>query len=121
MIRAVFRMESTVVQIMIVNLKANLEMKIANPRNLLIENIRQSCIYKLHDWKKCEVGIVDCKYNSLKYWDYMIKFSEACADLENPLFTEKCSNMVIESISLDKEKIDKCIKEEITNSKIIIT
>jgi hypothetical protein len=110
-------MASTEVQIMIVNLKANLELKISNPRTLLIENIRQTCIFKLH---QCDARLVDYKYNSLKFWDYIIKFSEICTNPENPLFTEQCSNMVIESLLLDKEKIDKCIKEEITNGKIIV-
>jgi hypothetical protein len=90
-----------------------LDLNITNPRIILLENIRQTCIYNLSDWKKCSLTPPECKERSLKYWDYMIQFSDTCSDLANPLFTEKCANMVIDYLSLDRSAIDNCIAEEI--------
>jgi hypothetical protein len=93
-------------------------MKISNPRLILIENIRQSCIYWLTAPKKCSTADALCKQNSLKYWDYMAQFSDTCADLENPTFTEKCSNLIIDNVSLDKTAINGCINSEINTCKV---
>jgi hypothetical protein len=79
-------------------------MRISNPRVILLENIRQSCIYS--------TNTKDIK----PYWDYMENFSETCADLNNPMFTEECANGIIDYLRLDKETINKCIKREIESN-----
>jgi hypothetical protein len=75
----------------------NPSLKIDNPRLILLENIRQSCIYlnsELDD-----------------YWQYMINFSQTCGDINNLIFTEDCSLEVLNYTS----KIDKCIFDVVNN------
>ncbi len=72
-----------------------------------MENIRQSCIY--------ESNTQDLD----PYWNYMIVFSDTCADLNNPLFDEKCSNNVMEATGIDKKKVKECMEKLIrTQGKI---
>ena len=66
-----------------------------------MENIRQSCIFKLNT-----------KDPSI-YWNYMIQFSDTCADLNNPIFTEECSKNIIKYEGLDNAAIEECMKKEI--------
>ena len=80
-------------------------MRVSNPRVMLLENIRQSCIYKLHT------------NDITPYWNYMIQFSDTCADLNNPIFTEECAKNIINYVGLNNDDIHKCIEEQI-NSKI---
>lgn len=79
-----------------------LELNIKNERIVLMENIRQSCIYKLNE------------QNIETYWDYMIAFSDTCADLNNPLFDHECSEGVMSALGLDKNSIEKCMKNLIS-------
>ncbi len=74
---------------------------ITNPRIMLMENIRQSCIYYTH--------VKDLE----QYWDYMETFSKICADIDKPVFTEECAIDVINYLGLDRKEIDKCMKQEI--------
>lgn len=55
----------------------NADLNIENPRYVLLENLRQSCIF-------ITLGLDD-------YWNYMIEFGKNCANLKNPLFNEECS------------------------------
>jgi hypothetical protein len=91
---------------------------IENPRAILMENIRQSCIFKLYYFMECSTPET-CGNNILKYWDYMAEFSNVCVDLNNPLFTEKCANLVIEKLNLDSKGIQKCMVDEINQSNLI--
>lgn len=76
-------------------------MKITNPRVLLLENIRQSCVYKLNSSDRS------------KYWDYMTNFSTLCADVNEPNFNEDCSKSVLSLIGQSSSDIDDCIKTAI--------
>lgn len=60
---------------------SNRAMQIENPRNILIENIRESCIYQ-------ELG-------QEIYWKYMLQFNELCFDTKNPLFNDECALSVL--------------------------
>lgn len=76
-------------------------MRVTNPRVILMENLRQSCIYKLNTQ--------DIK----PYWQYMMQFSDTCSDINNPIFTEECALNIIDYVGLDHQKIDRCMEEEI--------
>jgi hypothetical protein len=79
----------------------NKALGITNPRIILMENIRQSCIYYTH-------------VNNLEvYWKYMESFAEICADIDTPSFNENCSNDVMEKSRIDIDDINKCMKQEI--------
>jgi hypothetical protein len=92
-------------------------MKISNPRVILIENIRQTCVFYTYSSAKCKNE--SCKAQTMIYWDYMAEFSDICANLDNPIFTEKCANLVIENLNLDKYKIDECVKNMVEKSKTL--
>lgn len=79
-------------------------MNIKNERIMLMENIRQSCIYQLN------TADLD------PYWDYMMIFSDTCADINNPLFDEKCANNVMQALGIDKEKVKECMEKLIKNT-----
>ena len=68
-----------------------------------MENIRQSCIYQM-DTKNIDV-----------YWNYMIAFSDTCADLNNPLFDHECAEGVMDSMGIDKSSVELCMKKLIAS------
>ncbi len=80
-------------------------MRVSNPRIVLLENIRQSCIYLLHT------------QNIKPYWQYMIQFSDTCADINNPIFTEECSKNIMDFVGIDHQAVETCIAAQI-NSKL---
>ena len=86
----------------------NTDLKIVNPRFVLLENLRQSCIFINHG--------VDT------YWKYMIKFGELCTNLLFPIFNEECSKTALYQIKLndkDYNKIETCMQDLIDfNSKV---
>ena len=67
----------------------NKAMKIENPRRILIENIRESCIYK--------------EFGQEIYWKYMLQFNKKCFDIKNPLFNEECALSVLKNILTEKD------------------
>ena len=73
----------------------NTELNILNPRLILLENIRQSCIYN-------EFGID-------KYWNYMIFFNQNCLKIGNIDFSEECSSKSISKNNLNLKKINTCM------------
>ena len=73
-------------------------------RVVLIENLRQSCIYKMN--------IIDLDV----YWNYMITFSDTCADINNPLFDEKCAKNVMNVLGIDGDAVFECMKELVKSS-----
>ena len=78
----------------------NHNMQIENPRRILLENIRETCIYQ-------EFGL-DI------YWKYMKEFNELCFDLKNPLFNGECANSTFQKIGQtesDIEILEKCMKQ----------
>ena len=77
----------------------NLRLNIENPRLVLLENIRQSCIHL--------VGKKD------DYWNYMEAFADTCANKDKPDFTKACADKVITKVEIDKQAIENCMKEEV--------
>ena len=71
----------------------NPDLKITNPRNILLENLRQSCIYLNHG--------LDI------YWKYMIAFGTHCANFVKPMFTEECSILSYYYLGFNNEKYQK--------------
>ena len=71
----------------------NHQLNINNPRMILMENIRQSCVLKL--------------YGMETYWNYMIIFGELCTDLNKPNFSEECASKVLNISIIDYEAINK--------------
>jgi len=68
-----------------------------------MENIRQSCIYNLNT------------QDLDPYWKYMMTFSDTCADINNPLFDEKCSKNVMAATGIDENKVKECMEKLIKN------
>ncbi len=58
----------------------NTDLQITNPRLVLLENLKQTCIF--------------IKYGLDFYWSYMEEFASRCADLTNPKFDRMCSEEV---------------------------
>ena len=75
---------------------ANHQLNVNNPRTILMENIRQSCIFQ--------------EFGKDTYWQYMLMFGEECADLNNPDFTEECSNKILNNTLIAYETVQKCMK-----------
>ena len=73
-----------------------------NPRVILLENLRQSCIY--HEYKSEDLDM---------YWNYMINFAESCADPNNPLFTEFCAYEMMKFTGVDTSRIMICMQNQI--------
>ena len=86
----------------------NTDLNIDNPRLVLMENLRQSCIY--------------IKYGTDFYWKYMIEFGNKCANIKKPIFNEECSLMSLYAIGFEKknyENIKNCMQDLIDlNSKV---
>ena len=73
----------------------NFNIGINNPREILLENLRQSCIFESFDLNT--------------FWNYMIKFTNDCADLNKLDFTETCSLNVIKNLKIDEEQLNDCL------------
>ena len=77
----------------------NTDLNIVNPRLVLKENLRQSCIY--------------INYGTV-FWKYMIEFGNKCANNEKPIFNEECSLIALYSIGLNSRnysKIKNCMQD----------
>ena len=80
---------------------ANNYIGIDNPREILLENLRQSCIFEVYDLNK--------------FWSYMINFSNKCSNYEKLNFNEECSKKIINELNLNYKEIVKCM-ENLINS-----
>ena len=67
-----------------------------------MENIRQSCIFQMNP------------ENIFIYWNYMIAFSDTCADLNNPLFNQECADGVMNALGIEKNLVEICMKKLIS-------
>ena len=65
---------------------SNHALQIDNPRRILLENIRETCIYQ--------------EFGQEIYWKYMVEFNTLCFDAKNPLFNEECALNVFKKILL---------------------
>ena len=77
------------------------KLKLDNPREILLENLRQSCIFEVYDLNK--------------FWSYMINFSNKCSNYEKLNFNEECSKKIINELNLNYKEIEKCM-ENLINS-----
>ena len=76
---------------------------IINPRLVLEENMRQSCIFSL--------------FGLVSYWNYMEMFWEKCMILKKPNFSYECSKNIITNLKLDNlNKINNCMQDLIDYS-----
>ena len=86
----------------------NTDLNIYNPRLVLMENLRQSCIY--------------IQYGTEFYWKYMVEFGNKCTSIEKPIFNEECSLMTLYTIGFDSKNytnIKNCMQDLIDlNSKV---
>ena len=78
----------------------NTDLGIENTRVVLLENLRQKCIWKLFDLEK--------------YWNYMDSFSRVCADLDMPTFNEKCSKEVMDEVKVSRKEVEDCMKSSLS-------
>lgn len=75
-------------------------LQIDNGRKILMENIRQTCIYQ--------------EYSENHYWNYMILFGSLCADIKHPDFNENCAWKAFKSTGLQDNDviiIKNCMKD----------
>lgn len=91
----------------------NVELDVLDSRKILLENLRQKCIYEMYD--------------ITTYWEYMQKFSDLCANLNMPSFTSKCSTEAMNLVyttSIENKKIENCmlnaIKDDQDKDKLTI-
>ena len=86
----------------------NLDLNIENGRYVLLENIRQSCIFINHGLDT--------------YWDYMVEFGKQCTNLKNPIFNEECAKLSYYHLKFkenDYYKIEDCMQDLVDfNSKV---
>ena len=83
----------------------NHQLNINNPRKILMENIRQSCVFK--------------EYGKDIYWNYMMMFGERCANLDKPNFNEDCASKILNLTLIDSEIIKNCMKNMIEKNEKI--
>ena len=83
----------------------NHQLNINNPRIILMENIRQSCVFK--------------EYGKDIYWNYMMMFGERCANLDKPNFNEDCASKILNLTLIDSEIIKNCMKNMIEKNEKI--
>ena len=62
----------------------NYSYQIDNARKILLENIRETCIYQ--------------EFGQETYWNYMIQFNILCFDMKAPLFNEECAMNVFKKV-----------------------
>ena len=78
---------------------SNSKFHISNPRTILLENIRQSCVYQ--------------EFGKDSYYNYMMRFGEICLDPEKPDFTEECSNRTMTLHTIFYQRIEECMQNMI--------
>jgi len=69
-----------------------------------MENLRQSCIHLTYK-----------NENTDKYWNYMINFSDTCADPNNPIFTEDCALDIMKLTNIDVNRINECMSNAVNS------
>ena len=79
---------------------SNHALQIDNPRRILLENIRETCVYQ--------------EFGQEVYWNYMTTFNTMCFDGKNPLFNEECALSVFKKVQSGENDLDilnKCMKQ----------
>lgn len=78
----------------------NHALQIDNGRRVLLENIRETCIYQ--------------EFGQETYWNYMNQFNLLCFDTKNPLFNEECAMNVFKKVQAnenDDSLLTKCMNQ----------
>lgn len=75
---------------------SNGNLRISNGRTILLENLRQSCVFR--------------EYTLDVYWNYMMNFAELCADEMNPSFNRECSENTLSYLKINKTVINTCMQ-----------
>ena len=81
---------------------SNHGLQIDNARRILLENIRETCIYQ--------------EFGQETYWKYMTEFNILCFDTKNPLFNEECALNVFKKDNKNENDIsvlNRCMKQVI--------
>ena len=81
---------------------SNHALQIDNPRKILLENIRETCIYQ--------------EFGQETYWRYMVEFNNLCFDSKNPLFNEECALSIFRKYypnESDLTVLNKCMTQVI--------
>ena len=79
---------------------SNHALQIDNPRKILLENIRETCIFQ--------------EFGQEVYWKYMSSFNTLCFDAKNPLFNEECALNVFKKDNSDENDLNilsKCMTQ----------
>lgn len=75
---------------------------------MVLENLRQKCIYYLN-------RPTVTKPNDT-YFKYIIAFANTCANIQDPMFNTKCSNTVMENLNIEKSEVENCMSNAINHS-----
>ena len=81
---------------------SNHALQIDNPRRILLENIRETCVFQ--------------EFGQETYWKYMTQFNNLCFNSKNPLFNEECALNTFKKISANQNDLDllnKCMAQVI--------
>ena len=81
---------------------SNHALQIDNPRRILLENIRETCVFQ--------------EFGQETYWKYMIQFNNLCFNSKNPLFNEECALNTFKKIAANQNDLDllnKCMAQVI--------
>ena len=81
---------------------SNRALKIENPRSILLENIRETCIYQ--------------EFGQETYWRYMVSFNSLCFNTDNPSFNEECALNIFKSLlssANDLDLLNRCMSQMI--------
>ena len=81
---------------------SNHALQIDNPRRVLLENIRETCIFQ--------------EFGQEIYWKYMTEFNILCFDTKNPLFNEECALNALKKVYAGENNLNtlnKCMNQMI--------
>lgn len=80
----------------------NSNLNISNGREIINENLRQKCVWKVAYTKK---------ETRVQYWNYMNLFYSLCIDIENPRFNTDCSYECMEFLGIDQSAVRGCVNK----------
>ena len=89
---------------------------ILDGRNIIIENIRQKCIFNIaknkYNSTKYKLSEKNLKEKNLIYFNYMANFKEHCINKTEAgnKFDSDCAEKVLNIIELDKDFVEECIE-----------
>jgi len=81
------------------------DVNVTDGKVIVFEDLRQKCVY--------EYGKKNNR--NLLYFEYMVKFYDACIQVAPAQFNEICANKVLKSQGLEPTDIQKCITDSFTD------